>query len=124
VRRLLWLFVAVPVAVLLIVFSVANRAPVTMLLDPFSRENPAIALTLPFFVFIFAAFVTGLLIGGFLVWLSQGRNRKEARRQAAEAKTWRAEAEQQRNRADALVQARQGSAPATFPVPANRDRAA
>ena len=123
-RRLLWLFVAVPVAVLLIVFSVANRAPVTMLLDPFSRENPAIALTLPFFVFIFAAFVTGLLIGGFLVWLSQGRNRKEARRQAAEAKTWRAEAEQQRNRADALVQARQGAAPATLPVPANRDRAA
>jgi uncharacterized integral membrane protein len=124
VKRLLWLFVAIPVAVLLIVFSVANRAPVTMLLDPFSRENPAIALTLPFFVFIFAAFVTGLLIGGFLVWLSQGRNRKEARRQAAEARNWRAEAEEQRNRADALVQQRQGIAATTLPVPANRDRAA
>jgi uncharacterized integral membrane protein len=120
VKRLLWLFVAVPVAVLLIVFSVANRAPVTMLLDPFSRENPAIALTLPFFVFIFAAFVAGLLIGGSLVWLSQGRNRKEARRQAVEAKNWRAEAEQQRNRADALLQASQGIGTATLPAPANR----
>ncbi len=123
-RRLLWLFVAVPVAVLLIVFSVANRAPVTMLLDPFSRENPAIAVTLPFFVFIFAAFVTGLLIGGSLIWLSQGRNRKEARKQAMEARNWRAEAEQQRNRADALLQASQGISTSTLPVPANRDRAA
>jgi uncharacterized integral membrane protein len=123
-KRLLWLFVAVPVAVLLIVFSVANRTPVRMLLDPFSRENPAISLTLPFFVFIFAALVTGLLIGGFLVWLSQGRNRKEARRQAVEARNWRAEAEQQRNRADALLQASQGIGPAGLPVPASRDRAA
>ena len=45
-------------------------------LAPFRASAPAIAVTLPFFVFIFAAFVTGLLIGGSLIWLSQGRNRK------------------------------------------------
>jgi uncharacterized integral membrane protein len=117
VRRLLWLFVAVPVAVLLIVFSVANRGPVTMLLDPFSRENPAIQLTLPFFVFIFAALVLGVLLGGLLVWMSQGRYRKEAKRQAAEAKSWRAEAEGQRRRADQLVQEKQGI---SLPAPASR----
>ncbi len=121
-NRLLWLFVAVPVAVVLIVFSVANRAPVTMLLDPFSRENPAISLTLPFFVFIFAALVAGLLTGGFLVWLGQGRHRKEARKQALEARTWRAEAEEQRKRADALVQEKQGFT--ALPAPAGRTRAA
>jgi uncharacterized integral membrane protein len=102
------LFVAVPVAVLLIVFSVANRGPVTMLLDPFSRDNPAVSLTLPFFVFIFGALVLGVLLGGFLVWLSQGRYRKEAKKQALEARNWRAEAEGQRRRADALVQEKQG----------------
>lgn len=117
-KRLLWLFVAVPVAVLLIVFSVANRAPVTMVLDPFSRENPAISLTLPFFVFIFGALVLGVLLGGFLVWLSQGRYRKEAKRQASEARNWRAEAEGQRKRADLLVQEKQGIA--ALPVPASR----
>ncbi len=120
--KLLWLFVAVPVAVVLIVFSVANRAPVTMLLDPFSRDNPAISLTLPFFVFIFASLVSGLLIGGFLVWLSQGRHRKEARKQALEARTWRVEAEEQRKRADALVQEKQGIT--ALPAPADRNRAA
>jgi hypothetical protein len=89
-----------------------------MLLDPFSRENPAISLTLPFFAFIFGALVLGIVLGGFLVWLSQGRYRKEARKQAAEARTWRAEAEGQRRRADALQQEKQGIT--ALPVPVGR----
>ncbi len=102
-KRLLWLFVAIPVAIILIVFSVANRSPVTMVLDPFSTDNPAISFTLPFFVFLFSALVTGMLLGGLLVWLGQGRYRKAAKLSASEAMQWRKDAEAQKNRADQLA---------------------
>jgi uncharacterized integral membrane protein len=108
VKRILWLFVAIPVAVLLIVFSVANRGQVTMVLDPFSAENPAISVTLPFFVFLFGAFLAGLLVGGLVAWIGQGRHRRLEKRFAADAATWRKEAEAQKNRADTLA-AQQGS---------------
>ena len=119
-KRLLWLFVAVPAAILLIVFSVANRAPVTMLLDPFSKDDPAIALTLPFFVFLFSALILGMLIGGTLVWIGQGRHRKAARQSASEALRWRKDAEAQKNRADTLAM---GAAAATA-LPALDSKAA
>jgi uncharacterized integral membrane protein len=108
VKRILLLFVAIPLAVLLIVFSVANRAQVTMVLDPFSAENPAISVALPFFVFLFGAFLAGLLVGGLVAWLGQGRHRRLEKRFAGDAATWRKEAEAQKNRADALA-AQQGS---------------
>lgn len=119
-KRILWLFVAIPLAVLLIVFSVANRGVVTMVLDPFSAENPAISVTLPFFVFLFAAFLAGLLVGGFVAWIGQGRHRRLEKRFAADAATWRKEAEAQKNRADALA-AQQGGGLAAI-VPARPDR--
>lgn len=122
VKRILWLFVAIPMAVLLIVFSVANRAPVTMFLDPFSTENPAFSLTLPFFVFLFAAFLGGLLVGGIVAWFGQGRHRRLEKRYAADAANWRKEAETQRNRADTLA-SRQGSSVIAL-VPGGSDRSA
>jgi uncharacterized integral membrane protein len=116
-KRLLWLFVAVPAAILLIVFSVANRAPVTMLLDPFSKDDPAIALTLPFFVFLFSALILGMLVGGTLVWIGQGHHRKAARLSAAEALRWRKDAEAQKNRADTLAMGAAAAAVTALPVP-------
>ena len=123
-KKLLWLFVAVPLAVLLIVFSVTNRAPVTMSLDPFSPATPAVSLTLPFFVFLFAVLLFGMILGGMATWLSQHRYRKAAKDGRAEAAKWRKEAETQRNRADELAgQNRPFVAPGLPAVP-NRNRAA
>jgi hypothetical protein len=122
-KRILWLFIAIPAAVLLIVFSVANRAPVTMFLDPFSTENPALSVTLPFFVFLFAAFLGGLLVGGIVAWLGQGRHRRLEKRYAADAASWRKEAETQRNRADALAGRQSSSFVAISPGGSDRTAA-
>ena len=116
-KKLLWLLLAIPMAVLLIVFSVANRAPVTMLLDPFSSDNPALAVTLPFFGFIFTTLLVGMISGAVLTWLGQGRHRKAARQAAAQARIWQHDAEAQKNRAEALAAAQTSP---QFPAISNR----
>ncbi len=104
-KRILSLVILAPVGVLLIVLSVANRHDVTLRLDPFNAAEPALALTLPFFVFVFAALLVGLVIGGAAVWFRQGRFRRDARRRRIESIKWRTEAETQKKRADELAQA-------------------
>lgn len=113
-RKLVSLVLMVPVGIVLVVLSVANRADVTLVLDPFDTQNPALSVNLPFFAYLFVAFILGLLFGGIVVWWRQGRHRAEARFQRAEARRWREKAEANR---------RQAEAGAALPVPAN-DRAA
>ncbi|MEM9277851.1 MAG: lipopolysaccharide assembly protein LapA domain-containing protein [Pseudomonadota bacterium] len=74
-----------PLAVVLILLSVANRQSVQFSVDPLNSETPALALDLPLFVFLFAAFLLGMLLGGFLVWMSQGKHRKALREKSFEA---------------------------------------
>ncbi len=83
-RKLFNYIFLLPLAVVLILFSVANRQNVQFSLDPLNAEAPALALELPLFVFLFAAFLLGMLLGGFLVWLSQGRHRKALREKSHE----------------------------------------
>lgn len=85
--------VLVPVALLVVLFSVANRAPVRVSLDPISRDAPALALDLPLFAVILAAIALGILIGGFASWLAQGKHRKAARVNRREADKLRSEAQ-------------------------------
>lgn len=74
-----------PLAIVLILVSVANRQWVRFSLDPLNSENPAVSLELPFFVFLFLALLAGMMIGGILVWLSQGKHRKALREKSFEA---------------------------------------
>ncbi|MGI9350410.1 MAG: LapA family protein [Rhizobiaceae bacterium] len=84
-RKLFNYLFLVPLAIILILLSVANRQLVRFSLDPLNSEIPALSLTLPLFVFLFLALVFGMLIGGFLVWLSQGKHRKALREKTSEA---------------------------------------
>jgi uncharacterized integral membrane protein len=81
-RRLLRWLLLVPIAILLVLFSVANRGPVTLSLDPFSREAPALAISLPLFVVLMLAVVLGVVIGGTAAGI--GRLRWRWRAKAAE----------------------------------------
>lgn len=127
-RKLAWLLVGIPVAIVLIVMSVANRQMVTFRLDPFNAENPALAVTLPFFVYLFAAVLAGILIGGFFSWLSQGRFRRTARSERIRANRLEDEAAAQKKRAEQLVAQASGERPAGgsegFPLLTRNDRAA
>lgn len=83
-NRLLTLLIALPVAVILIVLSVANRSAVSITLDPFNPGNPALTYTAPLFLWVLGALLTGIIIGGLLIWFTQGRHRKLARKRKAE----------------------------------------
>lgn len=85
--------VLVPVALVVVLFAVANRAPVRVSLDPISRDVPALAFDLPLFAVVLAAIAVGILIGGFASWLAQGKHRKAARLNRREAEKLRSEAQ-------------------------------
>jgi len=114
-KRLVWAIIGVPVAIILIVLSVANREPVQLRLDPFSAADPAVAYTLPFFLHLFAALILGMAIGGVAVWFGQGRHRREARRERSKAKKFEEQAEANRQRAEELAAQKIASEPGSQP---------
>lgn len=83
--------VLVPIALLVVLFSVANRAPVRISLDPFSRELPALSYEVPLFLVVLVAIALGVLVGGLASWLAQGKHRKAARRSRREVEALRSE---------------------------------
>jgi uncharacterized integral membrane protein len=95
-RKVLNLIILVPVAIILIVLSVANRQSVTFALNPFVPTDSVLSVTAPFFVFLFVALIVGMIIGSFVTWLNQGKYRKRARSEAREAMRWHAEADKQK----------------------------
>ncbi len=78
-RKILTAIVVLPVAVLLVVFAVANREPVILSLDPFSPGAPAWSIQLPLYIVILLAIAVGVVIGGVTDWIGQARYRREAR---------------------------------------------
>jgi hypothetical protein len=92
-RRFVLVLVALPVAVLLVTLAVANRHGVRLVLDPFRPDEPVLSLLLPFYAYLFGTLLIGILVGGLAMWLTQARWRRTARRRAAEAQRWHAEAD-------------------------------
>jgi uncharacterized integral membrane protein len=84
-RKLLNWLLLVPLAILLILLSVANRQPTTLSLDPMNVEAPAFSVELPLFILMFLILIAGILIGSFLTWVSQGKHRKALREKSYEA---------------------------------------
>ena len=92
-KKLITVFITLPIAIILIVLSVANRGPVAVTLDPFNPGNPALTFELPLFLVVFIALMAGVVVGGIATWLKQGRDRKSARREKGRAEEIRAEAD-------------------------------
>lgn len=102
-QRIITLLIAAPIAVFLIMLAVINRQNATLILDPFKPAEPAIALTMPFYLYLFGALALGILAGGLSVWFSQGRWRSAARVRTQEARRWQAEADRLARERDANV---------------------
>ena len=92
-RPVLFILFVLPFAAVLVLFAVANRAPVPLSLDPFSPDAPALLLRPPLFVIAFAALALGVLLGGIAAWLAQGKHRRAERRYRREANRLRAAVE-------------------------------
>ena len=61
--------------------AVANRKSTLLSFDPFSANQPAIALQLPLFWIILSAALVGIVLGGWSSWLAQAPLRRTIREQ-------------------------------------------
>ncbi|PYE89368.1 LapA family protein [Phyllobacterium leguminum] len=84
-NRFITIIVLVPLAIVLVALSVANRETVMLTVDPFNPGNPALSWSAPLFVWLFGVLIVGLLLGGAVTWARQGKYRKSARVNKAEA---------------------------------------
>ncbi len=73
-KRLTWIL-TLPLIIVTVVFSVANRETITLDLWPFELSSPPVPLSAA----LLASLVCGIVIGGLAAWLSAGGTRQRAR---------------------------------------------
>ena len=91
IRKIVSFLVLVPLGLVLVALSVANKDLVTVSFDPFNAAAPAFALRTPLFVLVFVLVIAGVIIGGIASWLRQGERRRTARRTEGELRAARSE---------------------------------
>ena len=96
-RRFLFFVVLLPLGVVAVALSVANRGPITVSLNPLTEIGPAWQLTLPLFVLLFAVLAIGVVIGGVSAWLGQSKWRFAARMERSNIARLRREVERLRS---------------------------
>ena len=93
VRKLVFWLVLVPLAIVILMFAVANREIVTVSFDPFNSADPAASVRVPLFVLVFVLVILGVIVGGIATWLRQSEYRKAARRRDSDVYALRREIE-------------------------------
>jgi uncharacterized integral membrane protein len=93
IRKILFFLIAVPVAILIVALSVANRHPVVLSYDPLGGGDDALSVRLPLFAIILGALLIGVVAGGAAAWWNQGKWRRTARQGMRDAARWHNEAE-------------------------------
>jgi uncharacterized integral membrane protein len=112
-RKFLSGLVLIPLAVLFVVFAVANRHLVTVSFDPFNTAAPSVGVTLPLFIVLIAIAIMGVIAGGLATWFRQRRWRRAARLYETEARQARQELAELRQQTASAMRA----APLGLPVP-------
>lgn len=113
IGRIVGLLFGFVAAVFLVTLAVANRHAVRLVLDPFDPLDPVLAIDLPFYAYLFAMLIAGVVLGGIATWMSQSRWRRLARTRGQDAARWRAEAERLTRERDAGQRLRAVSTPST-----------
>lgn len=111
-RKIFNALVILPLAILFVVFAVANRHIVTLSFDPFNSNDPALGVSLPLFVIIIAVAIFGVIAGGIATWFGQRHWRRAARQHEADARHARAELADLRERSLAASRSGQNQVPA------------
>jgi len=95
-RRFINALVVLPLAIVFVIFAVANRHMVRVSLDPFNNADPALSFSMPLFILILLAAIAGVAAGGLATWFRQGRWRRAARRHEADARDARSQLDERR----------------------------
>jgi uncharacterized integral membrane protein len=91
IRKVVSAVILAPLAILIVLFAVANREPITISFDPFNPVAPAFTMQVPLFIVVLVLLLIGVVVGGVAAWLRQSRARRIARRLEAEVRALRAE---------------------------------
>jgi uncharacterized membrane protein len=118
-KRIISILIAFPAAAALVTLAIANRHATTLVLDPFNPTAPLVSVSLPFYLYLFAALILGVILGGLATWFGQTRWRRQARLQTAEARRWQTEADRLARERDASIADRSRD----LPAPAERTAA-
>jgi uncharacterized integral membrane protein len=113
-----WLLL-LPVALLVLVFAVANRHSTTVVLDPLGLLTNGMTISAPLFIILFLAIMVGVLLGGAASWIVQGKYRRAAREASADLRIMR---EETRARTEEVARLR--TELATLPPPVEKRNAA
>jgi len=104
-RKIVTVLILVPLALAIVMFAVANRAPVVLGFDPFGAQPPMFAFVAPLFLALLAALIAGVIVGGAAAWSRQSKWRRRARRLSADLKAARGEIETLRHQLEASAAA-------------------
>ena len=121
VSKILSFIILVPLAIVLVVFCVANREAISVSLDPIGTL-PQLAFQAPLFVLLIGSLILGLLLGGVGTWMTQSHYRAKSARRRREVENLRHEVElsnerlrrlrEERDREDVARQATLAALPA------------
>jgi uncharacterized integral membrane protein len=109
IGRFLGYLIGLLAAIFLLTLAVANRHTVQLVLDPFNPESPVVSVHLPFYAYLLAMLIAGVVLGGMATWMKQSKWRRTARHRTQESIRWKAEA-------DRLVREREAVATAASPI--------
>ena len=104
-RKIVTVLILVPLALAIVMFAVANRAPVVIGFDPFGTQPPMFAFVAPLFLALLVALTAGVIVGGAAAWSRQSKWRRRARRLSADLKAARGETETLRRQLEASAAA-------------------
>jgi uncharacterized integral membrane protein len=121
VSKILSFIILVPLAIVLVVFCVANREAISVSLDPIGTL-PQLAFQAPLFVLLIGSLILGLLLGGVGTWMTQSHYRAKSARRRREVENLKHEVElsnerlrrlrEERDREDVARQATLAALPA------------
>ena len=92
------LLILVPIAVIILAFSIANMQMVAVSFDPFAGPGSSTAFVQgPLFVVLFITLILGVIVGGIATWFTQGAHRHKARVAREEAEHWQEQVRRMRD---------------------------
>ncbi|NDV86412.1 DUF1049 domain-containing protein [Aurantimonas aggregata] len=95
ISRILTLVILIPLAILLVVFCVANRQAVPVSLDPIGNM-PQLVFAAPLFLLLMGAVILGVVLGGLGTWFTQAHYRRKSWKRKYEVERLRREADESR----------------------------
>lgn len=105
ISKILSLLILVPLAIVLVVFSVANREAIPVSLDPIG-SMPQLAFEAPLFILLMGSVIIGVVLGGIGTWLTQAHYRRKSWKRKYEVEKLRRETEENKAKLRQLQQER------------------